>query len=102
MPTSGTYETIRRAIQAKQQIHANYRGHRRLMCPHVIGYSADGREQVLAYQFGGSSDTNPVGWKCMPVAGLSQVSVHTGKWHTGDRHTQRQTCVYDVDVVVDY
>jgi len=53
---SAAYETIKRAIQNKQVIAANYHAHHREMCPHTLGHT-DGREKALLYQFAGGSDT---------------------------------------------
>ena len=45
---SETYELIKRAIQDKEQVVATYRGHRREMCPHILGVKG-GRPQALFY-----------------------------------------------------
>ena len=104
---SETYNLIRQAILNKQQVVATYQGHRREMCPHVIG-KKNGREQALFYQFGGSSSSGlePAGstknWRCIPIAGLKDVSVREGAWHSFSPHTQPQTCVDRIDVEVEY
>ena len=98
------YSLIRQAILAKQQVIATYRGHRREMCPHVLG-TKGGRRQALFFQFaGGSSSGLPPGgeWRCIPVEQLTDVSVRPGRWHTRTGHTQPQTCVDVVDVEVAY
>ena len=106
MPSTA-YNLVRQAILNKQQVTAVYDGHYREMCPHVIGLK-NGREQALFYQFGGTSSSGlaPVGsfanWRCIPIAGLSEVSVRDGDWHSYSPHTQQQTCVDIVDVEVDH
>jgi hypothetical protein len=99
---SDTYATVRQAIVDRVQIVATYRGHRREMCPHVIG-TKGGRPQALFFQFAGSSSSGlPPGgeWRCIPIEGLSDVVSQTGAWYSGGDHTQPQTCVDLVDVEV--
>jgi hypothetical protein len=99
------YAAIKQAIINKQQVVATYKGHVREMCPHVIG-TKDGREQALFYQFGGTSSSGTIiagssaNWRCIPISGLSGISVRDGTWHTASDHSQRQTCVDRVDVEV--
>ncbi len=99
------YDTIRRAIIQKQQVIATYNGHVREMCPHVIG-TKDGHQQALFYQFGGTSSsgvvtpTGPNNWRCIPISGLTNLSVRVGPWYTSSSHSKRQTCVDHVDVEV--
>lgn len=103
---SQTYELIKQAVLNKQQVVATYRGHRREMCPHVLGLK-DGRLQALFYQFGGASssglgpDGSDENWRCIPVSGLGEVSVRAGDWHTAPTRWE-QTCVDVVDVEVEW
>ena len=53
---SSTYEIVKKAIIQKKQIVAEYHGHNREMCPHVIGKKY-GENQALFYQFGGTSSS---------------------------------------------
>jgi hypothetical protein len=103
---ASAYELIKSAILNKQQIVATYQGHRREMCPHVLGRK-NGRLQCLFYQFGGSSSSGPVGtpgnphnWRCMPVDKLQDVEVRDGPWYTAGNHSQQQSCVGTIDVEV--
>jgi hypothetical protein len=99
---SQTYNIIRRAIAKKQQVVATYNGCVREMCPHVIGYK-EGKEQALFYQFAGQSSSGPIvpssekNWRCIPISGLSKVTVRDGEWHTSTNHSHRQTCVDRID-----
>lgn len=102
---SQAYDLIRDAIVNKQQVIATYNGHIREMCPHVIG-TKHGREQALFYQFGGTSSSgaitkgSPSNWRCIPIAGLSNISIRSGAWHTGHNHSKPQTCVDFIDAEV--
>jgi hypothetical protein len=105
--SSPNYIIIRNAILNKQQVVASYKGHTREMCPHVIG-TKRGVEQALFYQFGGTSHSgaitpgSPNNWRCLPIEGLSRVSVREGIWHSEGDHSSRQTCVDNVDVEVSW
>lgn len=101
---SDAYSIIRQAILDKDQVIVTYGGHRREMCPHVIG-TKYGRHQVLFFQFAGSSSSGlPRGgeWRCIPIEGLSDIVSQPGPWYSGEDHAQLQTCVDLVDVEVAY
>ena len=106
MATS-VYSLIRQAIIKKQQVVATYDGCVREMGPHVIGTN-NGRSQALFYQFGGSSKSGlgPAGsganWRCIPIEGLSHVSVREGPWHTAPTHSREQSCVDLIDAEVSH
>ena len=103
---SNPYSIIRETIVNKQQINATYNGHQREMCPHVIGTNKNGRQQALFYQFGGTSSSGlePMGsgsnWRCIPIAGLTDISVKDGAWYTAPNHSRPQTCVDSIDTEV--
>lgn len=93
------YSIVRQAILDEDQIVATYSGHRREMCPHVIGTKNE-RRQALFFQFAGSSSSGvPAGgeWRCIPIDGLSDVASQPGEWHTSS-HSQPQTCVDGIDI----
>jgi hypothetical protein len=90
------------AINERLVVTATYQGYQRIMCPHVVGYKK-GELNALFFQFaGGSRSGLPPGgqWRCVHVAELANVSAAPGEWHTGDSHTQPQTCVDDVIATV--
>jgi hypothetical protein len=100
VPLPDVYELIRSATLAKQQVLATYKGHRRELCPHVLG-TKDGRRQALFFQFGGgtSSWLPPGGeWRCIPIDWLEDVVVREGPWHTDQGHELPETCVDEIDV----
>jgi hypothetical protein len=101
LTVSDTYAVVRQAILDRWQIVATYRGHRRELCPHVIG-TKDGCERALFFQFAGSSSSGlPPGgeWRCIPLDGLTDVGSRDGRWHTM-ASTRPQTCLDVVDVEV--
>ena len=104
---SNTYEIVRKAIIEKKQIVAEYQGHKREMCPHVIGKKY-GKNQALFHQYGGTSASGNIvqgskkNWRCIKIDELRIVEVRDGEWHSFSYHTKRHTCVDEVDVEVDY
>jgi hypothetical protein len=71
------------------------------MCPHVIG-TKGGQARALFFQFGGSSERglDPAGdWRCLPLDGLTEVSLHDGRWRT-KAHWQPQSCIDEVDLEI--
>ena len=105
---SPTYRLIHQAIVEKKNITATYQGHYREMSPHTLGYSKQGVEQALFYQFGGTSSSglappgDPKNWRCIPLDGLSNVLIQAGTWQTGPNHAVPQTCIAEVDIEVAY
>jgi hypothetical protein len=97
-----TYALVRRAIEQRQQVLAVYGGHRRRMCPHVIG-TRDGRPRALFFQFDGGSSRGlaPGGdWRCLRLDRLTEVAVEDGRWHTR-AHSEPQRCIEVVDLEVE-
>jgi hypothetical protein len=96
------YRLFAEAMAERKQILCTYDGHRRELCPIILGHS-QGQEKALTFQFGGESSKGlPPGgeWKCLFLAKVSDVQLRDGPWRAGDRHQQRQTCVEIVDLDV--
>ena len=101
--SSGTYQIIRAAMVARQQITCTYKGLSREICPHCIGINKYGAEQVLSYQFAGQSSKGlPAGgeWRCMEIGKMLNVQSRAGDWHTGNSHLRPQKCVKVVDLEI--
>lgn len=93
---------IRRAIEEKTCLEGVYAGHRRQLCPHVLG-TKQGRPRVLCFQYGGTSSRGlaPGGdWRCLPLESLTEVTSVTGGWRTKPRSLP-QTCVDVVELEVE-
>jgi len=92
------FDLVRDAVLHKRQVVARYQNHKRVLCPHTLGYK-QGKEQCLFYQCGGTSTSglgpmgSPDNWRCIRLAGLTEVAVQDGEWFTCDNHTKRQTCI---------
>jgi hypothetical protein len=99
---SRTYRAIWQALRRRQPIVFIYAGKSRTACPIVLGYSADGREAVSAYQVAGETSAGRAlpAWRCFYLADIRQVETGDAEWREGDSHKHPQTCVRFVDVDV--
>jgi hypothetical protein len=97
---SNTYTLIFRALRRREQLTFSYQGLSRECCPVILGYAADGREVLFAYQFAGatSSKTKLPQWRCFYLGSIRDLRPRSGAWLEGTSHTQAQTCVCFVDV----
>ena len=101
-PASQAYRLFAQAMRKHQQITCVYRGHRREICPIILGHTA-GQERALTYQFGGqSSQRLPArgAWRCLSLSEVTNVALRDGPWCSGDAHRRPQGCVADVDLDV--
>jgi hypothetical protein len=102
-----THAQLRAAIVHRRPIAALYRGRRRLLCPHLLGWNRHRQLHVLCYQYGGDSESGllPPGasdnWRCLVVENLSQVELLDGPWQTAQNHSRIQTCIQDIELDVD-
>ena len=101
-----THALVASAIRQRLTLVARYGGHRRELCPHLLG-TKDGRAQVLCYQFAGGSDSglepdgSPANWRCLRVDQLELLAMVGGPWHTAsDYAAATQTCVDAMEVAV--
>lgn len=98
-----TYALLAEAIAARQQVSAHYGGEERVFSPHALG-SKRGVAHVLVYQFAGGSQSGlPPGgeWRCLNVDELRDVRLESGAWHTAPNVFNPQTCLDEVDVVIE-
>ena len=97
-----TYKLFEQAMRGRQQVVCLYGGHRRELCPVILGHSQD-QEKALTFQFGGSSSSGlPRGgeWRCLWLAKVSDVELRDGPWLSGSSHSQPQGCVDVIDLDV--
>jgi len=98
---------LRVAIINRRPIAAFYLGHRRLLCPHLLGWNKHRRHQVLCYQYEGNSESGlkPArasdNWRCLAVENLREVELLDGPWQTAENHSRPQTCIEEVELDVD-
>jgi catechol 2,3-dioxygenase-like lactoylglutathione lyase family enzyme len=97
---SKAYRLIWRAVRRRERLAFNYRDLPRECCPVVLGYAADGREAVLAYQYAGATNGKAKlpQWRCFSLADIRDLRSSPGPWYEGTSHTQPQSFVRFVDV----
>lgn len=91
LPT--TWARLDAAVRARHPVWVSYHGHRRLICPHALGWKA-GRPMVLGYQTGGQTSTGALDadprrrWRCMFVDEIDQVVTAgpASRWGTADNY----------------
>lgn len=96
---SANYEILFRAIQGKKPIRFIGKNRPREACPHVLGWT-NSRETLFAFQTGGQSSNKLPGWRCFAVAEIKKIEELDSPWRSGTSHTQRHSCVKDVDIDV--
>jgi uncharacterized protein len=100
---SSTFELIKQALLERKLVSAAYKGHRREMCPHVLGWKGD-REHALFFQVGGESSKPlpPEGaWRCVDLDELLEVEVHDGEFRTGSNYYDNpQRCVEKIEAQI--
>jgi hypothetical protein len=98
---SATYRLFEQAMKELRPVVCMYQGHPRAICPIILGHS-DGAEKALTFQFRGSGSKGSVHgqWKCLTLAEVSNAELADGPWRSGERHSQSQSCVRDVDLDV--
>jgi hypothetical protein len=97
-----TYDLLKQAISDRLQVIARYDGGLRAFSPHALG-AKRGERHVLVYQFGGASHGGlPAGgeWRCLRVDRLHDLSLQPGEWHTAPNVFNPQSCLDEIDVVV--
>lgn len=96
---------VRAAIGERRPIGAMYNGRVRRVCPHVLGWSKQGRLQMLCYQYGGGSESGLrtengfANWRCMALEGLSDVELRNDPWQTAE-FVHHQTCIEQIEAAV--
>lgn len=98
---SAIYRLFEEAMRKRKPIVCMYDGYPRAICPIILGHS-DGAEKALTYQFDGSNSDGPIrgAWKCLSLAKVTRAEIIDAPWRSGERHSQSQSCVRDVDLDV--
>ena len=101
---SATYALFLDSMRRRRQIVCVYQGHRRELCPILLGRTGL-EEKALVFQFGGHTSEGPIpaggDWKCLKLAEVREVRLQDGPWHSGGSHSAAQACMkmveYDVN-----
>jgi len=80
---SATYELFLAAMRGRRQIVCLYQGHRRELCPILLGRTGL-EEKCLAYQFGGDTSAGRLPaageWKCLKLRDVRDAVLRDGPW----------------------
>jgi hypothetical protein len=97
------YSILAEAISTKQQVVARYHDRERIFSPHALGTKGT-VAHVLVYQYAGDSESGlPPGgeWRCLDLDELSAIRLEPGAWRTAANVFNPQSCLDEIDVVVD-
>lgn len=100
--STAVFANILDAMHNKQQVTCVYQGLYREICPHTIGWK-DGQAKVWGFQFAGESSNGLSAdgeWRCMFIAGMADVAIKDGAWHTRDDYRRPQSCIDNIELEV--
>jgi len=108
MPST-THALFLDAMRHRRQIICLYQGHRREICPIMLGRTGI-EEKAMVFQFGGSTSSGtvalPGGWKCFRLTEVTDAEMREGRWHAGSEHSEAQHCLkmveYDINPASPY
>ncbi len=101
---SAAHALFLEAMRAQRPLACLYQGHRREICPVMLGRTGL-EEKALVFQFGGTSSggavPRPGQWKCFRLTEVRDPVLIEGNWHAGTSHTSASSCMkmveYDVN-----
>lgn len=100
------YELLACALRERSCISAYYHGYFRLFCPYLLGRNAEGKLQLLAFQYGGQSASglapghSPDNWRCISLEKLRDVKLVSDEWVVAPAYSRLQSCVSVVELEV--
>jgi hypothetical protein len=95
------YDVLCNALKQRLSLTIYYQGHKREVCPYVLGVKA-GLRQCLFFQFAGSSEPElpPEGeWKCIPLNELKIFRLYVGPCQHSNSNLRPDHCMDAVDMV---
>lgn len=81
------------AINNKQSINFQYDGFNRKGSPHILGYKMNVLHCLVYQYFGNSKSGESIGWKCLEVSKMKNISINNDNFLSGNSHKQKQTCI---------
>jgi len=77
---SQNFMLLAQAIDNKKTIEFEYDNHQRRARPYLLGHDEQGNEKTSVYQFGGTSSSEVLSWKCMEVQKIENLNITNDKW----------------------
>lgn len=100
-----TWDLLASAIAQRRTVRADYHGHTRLLCPHLLGWK-NGRARVLSYQLAGSTSRGPLTsdhnqrWRWMFVDEIESAAMTDDPWQSAPNYRPGGTGVETVAVTI--
>ena len=105
---SAIHAVFLEAMRKKRPVACTYQGHKREICPIMLGRTSL-EEKALVFQFGGTTSDGPLrkpDWKCFKLKDVQDARFIDGHWHAGTEHSEAQHCMkmveYDVNLASPY
>ncbi len=100
------HSLLKRAIENKECITADYDGYTRKLAPHLLG-TDDGVERALCYQYGGKakgglSDDPGDNWLCVSIDELHNALINDDPFQTAEGPIRIKECINITEVEVEY
>lgn len=99
----GSAQILEEAIRTRQPVTGRYNNLVREFCPHALG-SKHGERHVLVFQYSGKSGSglpDDGEWRCLRVDRLQELSITPGPWRTAANVFNPQTCLDEIEAVVE-
>ena len=100
---SAVHAVLLLAMREQRPVACTYQGHRREICPVMLGRTGLD-EKALVFQFGGTTSKGPIrepDWKCFKLDEVRDAVLIEGHWRSGNEHSEAQHCMkmveYDVN-----
>ncbi|MGH9177053.1 MAG: hypothetical protein ACRD0N_00665 [Acidimicrobiales bacterium] len=99
------WDLLAEAITQRRCVEADYHGHARLLCPHLLGWK-HGRARVLSYQAAGSTSRGSLSadrrqrWRWMFVDEIDGATMTDDPWQSADNYRPGGTGVETIAVAV--
>jgi hypothetical protein len=97
---------LERALVERRTLRALYHGHKRLICPHAIGWDINGRAVVFVYQAGGTTSSGPLPehpgqrWRSMFVDEVEVIATAGDRWQTAENYSPGSVRMNRVEVIL--
>lgn len=96
------------AINEMRPVVVGYHGHRRIICPHALGWKS-GRFKLLSYQTSGGTSQGALSqdpsqrWRSMFVDEIEEpVLIEDRPWQTAANRIHKSNCFDEIDVEARY
>ena len=90
--STATWAVLEQALTTRRRVQIRYRGHDRVICPHVLGWK-NNQPKVLAYQVAGTTSHGPLPddptrrWRSMNITDIDSAAIIDGDWQTAPNYT---------------